>query len=70
VEVTALLEIALRAIVDQLKIWLILPHGALNIHGIKLAANVWFLIKVQEMLMQLITIQMVQLTLVYGKLTA
>jgi hypothetical protein len=51
VEVTALQENALNAFVELPRTCRILLLGVLNIHGIRLDANVLFLMNLEEMLM-------------------
>jgi hypothetical protein len=64
---TALLENAPAVHAEVLKSNKILQHGVLNTTGMSIAANVLFLMKVEEMQMLSITIQIIHLILDYGK---
>lgn len=57
-----------RVIVERIRICRIYQAGAGNTHGIKVAVCASYHMKVEEMRMPLITIQMVLLMLEFGKL--
>ena len=62
------LETALLAIVAQPQIMLISPRGAVNIAGVKVAANALLLMKAEEMPMPSTITVMHHQMLAYGKL--
>jgi hypothetical protein len=66
-EETALQANVLLATAEPLKLCKILLLGVPNTHGIKLAANALFHMKVEEIPMLLTTTQMDQLMLDFGK---